>query len=145
MLKTVTPADIIDPPGLTARAARRQTRRNSKPGATGPWRSTDPQPRKPSLRGNGASPASAYSVKAARKRAKGHGRRTAFPWMQITDDMLEHAGFLPENQVLFRFDYRLGHITITPDYDYRVAGRYMTEPEAEAMLQRRANRTEQHP
>lgn len=65
--------------------------------------------------------------------------------MQITDDMLEHAGFLPENQVLFRFDYRLGHITITPDYDYRVAGRYMTEPEAEAMLQRRANRTEQHP
>ncbi|MDT8838228.1 hypothetical protein [Paraburkholderia fungorum] len=69
-----------------------------------------------------------------------HGRRTAFPWMLITDAMLEHAGFLPGNQVRFSIDYRHGHITITPDYDYRVAGRYMTAPETEAMLQRRGKR-----
>jgi hypothetical protein len=37
-------------------------------------------------------------------------------------------------------DYRHGHITITPDYDYRIASRYMSEPEAEAMLQRRSRR-----
>jgi len=60
--------------------------------------------------------------------------------MQITDAMLEHAGFLPGNQVMFSIDYRHGHITITPDYDYRIASRYMTEPEAEAMLQRRSTR-----
>ena len=54
--------------------------------------------------------------------------------------MLEHAGFLPGNQVLFSIDYRLGHITITPDYDYRVAGRYMSTPETETMLQRRSKR-----
>ncbi|MBB5542310.1 hypothetical protein A8H39_18245 [Paraburkholderia fungorum] len=69
-----------------------------------------------------------------------HGRRTAFPWMQVTNAMLEHAGFLPGNQVLFSIDYRHGHITITPDYDYRVAGRYMTATEANAMLQRRSKR-----
>ncbi|WP_250493208.1 hypothetical protein [Caballeronia sp. GAWG1-1] len=69
-----------------------------------------------------------------------HDRRTTFPWMQITDAMLEHAGFLPGNQVLFSIDYRHGHITVTPDYDYRIASRYMTEPEAEAMLQRRNRR-----
>jgi hypothetical protein len=69
-----------------------------------------------------------------------HARRTIFPWMQITNAMLEHAGFLPGNQVLFSIDYRLGHITITPDYDYRVAGRYMSTPETEAMLQRRSKR-----
>lgn len=69
-----------------------------------------------------------------------HGRCTAFPWMQVTDAMLEHAGFLPGHKVLFSIDYRLGQITITPDYDYRVAGRYMTAPETEAMLQRRSKR-----
>jgi toxic protein SymE len=55
-------------------------------------------------------------------------------------DLLEHAGFLPSNQVLFSIDYRPGHITITPDHDYRVAGRYMTAPETKAMLQRRSKR-----
>ncbi|MFM0152737.1 hypothetical protein PQR05_22910 [Paraburkholderia sediminicola] len=70
-----------------------------------------------------------------------HGRRTAFPWMRVTDAMLEHAGFLPGHQVLFSIDYRLGQITITADYDYRVASRYMTAPETEAMLQRRSKRT----
>jgi hypothetical protein len=60
--------------------------------------------------------------------------------MQITDRLLEHAGFLPGQQVMFSVDHRYGHITITPDYDYRIAGRYMTAPEAEAMLQRRRKR-----
>ncbi|WP_454871578.1 hypothetical protein [Paraburkholderia xenovorans] len=66
--------------------------------------------------------------------------RSVFPWMQITDRLLEHAGFLPGQQVMFSVDHRYGHITITPDYDYRIAGRYMTAPEAEAMLQRRRKR-----
>jgi hypothetical protein len=69
-----------------------------------------------------------------------HDRRTAFPWMQITDAMLERAGFLPGQQVLFSVDHRCGHITITPDYDYRIAGRYMTVPEAEATRQRLSRR-----
>ena len=65
-----------------------------------------------------------------------YGKRLAFPWMQITDAMLEHAGFLPGQQVMFSVDHRVGHITITPDHDYRVAGRYM----AEATLQRPSKR-----
>jgi len=69
-----------------------------------------------------------------------HAWSTAFPWMQVTDAMLEHAGFLPGNQVLLSIDYRLGHITITPDYDYSVAGKYMSAPETKAMLQRRSRR-----
>ncbi len=60
--------------------------------------------------------------------------------MQIADDLLERAGFLPGEQVMFSVDHRSGRITITPDYDYRVAGRYMTGPEVEAMLQRRRKR-----
>jgi toxic protein SymE len=70
---------------------------------------------------------------------KEQGKRLAFPWMQITDTMLEHAGFLPGNQVLFSIDYRYRH-TITPDYDYLIAGRYMTAPEAEATRQRLSRR-----
>ncbi|MGF6645034.1 hypothetical protein P3T24_003210 [Paraburkholderia sp. GAS33] len=54
--------------------------------------------------------------------------------------MLEHAGFLPGNQVLFSIGYRYRHITITPDYDYLVAGRYMSAPEAEATRQRLSRR-----
>jgi hypothetical protein len=79
------------------------------------------------------------SVVLEANRTHEHHRRTAFPWMQITNAMLEHAGFLPGQQVLFSIDYRLGHITITPDYDYRVSGRYMSAPETEAM-QRRSKR-----
>ncbi len=60
--------------------------------------------------------------------------------MRITDALLEQAGFLPGQQVLFSVDHRCGHITITPDYDYRIASRYMTGQEAEAMLQRRSKR-----
>ncbi|EIF31624.1 hypothetical protein BCh11DRAFT_07154 [Burkholderia sp. Ch1-1] len=41
---------------------------------------------------------------------------------------------------MFSVDHRSGRITITPDYDYRVAGRYMTPTEADAMLQRRRKR-----
>jgi hypothetical protein len=81
------------------------------------------------------------SVALEADRTHEHGRRTAFPWMRVTDAMLEHAGFLPGHQVLFSIDYRLGQITITADYDYRVASRYMTAPETEAMLQRRSKRT----
>lgn len=80
------------------------------------------------------------SVVLEADRTHEHDKRTAFPWMQVTNAMLEHAGFLPGNQVLFSIDYRHGHITITPDYDYRVAGRYMAAPEADAMLQRRSQR-----
>ncbi|MFM0235585.1 hypothetical protein [Paraburkholderia sediminicola] len=69
-----------------------------------------------------------------------HRKRPVFPWRQITDTLLEQAGFLPGQQVMFSIDHRFGHITITPDHDYRVAGRYMTGPEAEAMLQRRSKR-----
>jgi hypothetical protein len=58
--------------------------------------------------------------------------------MQITDTLLQQVGFLPGQQVMFSVDHRSGHITITPDYDYRVAGRYMNELEVEAMLQRRS-------
>lgn len=71
---------------------------------------------------------------------KEQGKRLAFPWIQITDTMLEHAGFLPRNQVLFSIDYRYRHITITPDYDYLIAGRYMSAPEAEATRQRLSRR-----
>lgn len=80
------------------------------------------------------------SVALEADRTHEHARSTTFPWMRITNAMLEHAGFLPGNQVLFSIDYRLGHITITPDYDYRVAGTYMSAPETEAMLQRRSKR-----
>ncbi len=41
------------------------------------------------------------SVALETDRTHEHGRRTAFPWMQITNAMLEYAGFLPGNQVLF--------------------------------------------
>ena len=54
--------------------------------------------------------------------------------------MLKHAGSLPGQQVVFSVDHRYGHITITPDYDYRIVGRYMTAPETETMLQRRSKR-----
>jgi hypothetical protein len=60
--------------------------------------------------------------------------------MRITDAMLKHAGSLPGQQVVFSVDHRYGHITITPDYDYRIVGRYMTAPETETMLQRRSKR-----
>ncbi|WJF90293.1 hypothetical protein QS306_00970 [Paraburkholderia bonniea] len=68
------------------------------------------------------------------------GNRPVVPWMQITDALLEQAGFLPGQQVMFSVDHRYGHITITPDHDYRIAGCYMTEPETTAMLERRSKR-----
>jgi hypothetical protein len=37
----------------------------------------------------------------------------------------ERVGFLPGEQVMFSVDHRFGHVTITPEYGYRVAGRYM--------------------
>ncbi len=80
------------------------------------------------------------SIALEANRTHERGGRTAFPWMQVTDAMLERAGFLPGHQVLFAINHRLGQITITPDYDHRVAGRYMTEPETEAMRERRSKR-----
>lgn len=68
------------------------------------------------------------------------GKQLAFPSMQVIDAMLEYMDFLPGQQVLFSIDHRRGHITITPDYDYRVAGRYMSAPETEPMLLRRRRR-----
>jgi hypothetical protein len=41
-------------------------------------------------------------------------RRVAFPWMQVTDAMLEQVGF------------RHGKITLSLDRDYTIAGRPMT-------------------
>lgn len=80
------------------------------------------------------------SVALEANRTHEHERHTAFPWMQVTDAMLERAGFLPGQQVLFSVDYRYGHITITPDYDYRIAGRYMSGQEAEDTRQRLSRR-----
>ncbi len=68
------------------------------------------------------------------------GKRPAFPWMQITDAMLERVGFLPGQQVLFSIDDRYGHITITPDHDYMIGNRYLTGPEAEDTRQRLSRR-----
>ena len=50
------------------------------------------------------------------------GRHIAFPWMQITEHLLAHAGFLPGQHVLFSVDYRHSRITITPDHHYMIAG-----------------------
>ncbi|WP_454825070.1 hypothetical protein [Paraburkholderia xenovorans] len=76
----------------------------------------------------------------ATARLEKQDKQLAFPSMQVIDAMLEYMDFLPGQQILFSIDHRCGHITITPDYDYRVAGRYMTAAEAEAMLQRRSKR-----
>lgn len=42
-------------------------------------------------------------------------RRVAFPWMQVADALLEHAGFRPGQAVFFRVDYRAGQIMIGAD------------------------------
>jgi toxic protein SymE len=56
-------------------------------------------------------------------------RRVAFPWMQVADALLEHAGFRPGQPVLFSVDYRFGQIMIGADKDYTIAGRQMTQSE----------------
>jgi hypothetical protein len=61
------------------------------------------------------------------------GKRPAFPWMQIADSMLERLGFLPGQHVLFCIDHSFGHITISPDRNYMIEGRPMTEEEIEAL------------
>ncbi|MBB5448455.1 MULTISPECIES: hypothetical protein [unclassified Paraburkholderia] len=48
---------------------------------------------------------------------------------QITDALLEHLDFLPGQHVMFSVDHRFGHVIITPDRSYTVAGRPMTETE----------------
>jgi toxic protein SymE len=54
-------------------------------------------------------------------------RRLAFPWMQVTDALLERIGFLPGQRVMFSVDHRLGHITISLDRNYTIAGKPMTQ------------------
>ncbi|WP_153100234.1 hypothetical protein [Paraburkholderia hayleyella] len=76
----------------------------------------------------------------ATRHTEEHGKRAAFPWMQIADDLLERLGFMPGQQVLFCADHRGGCISISPDHDYRIAGHYMNPAEAADMLQRRARR-----
>ncbi|MGF7134104.1 hypothetical protein P3T40_005605 [Paraburkholderia sp. EB58] len=53
-------------------------------------------------------------------------RRVAFPWMQVTDAMLEQVGFLPGQRVMLSVDHRHGKITLSLDRDYTIAGRPMT-------------------
>ncbi|WP_143751939.1 hypothetical protein [Burkholderia sp. SRS-W-2-2016] len=60
-------------------------------------------------------------------------RRVAFPWMPVVDSLLEHAGFLPGQRVLFSVDYRVGKITIALDRNYTIAGRQMTPEESIAL------------
>lgn len=55
---------------------------------------------------------------------------TALLWPRSLTPSRPCASAPKGNQVLFSIDYRCGHITITTDYDYRIAGRYMTGPEA---------------
>ncbi|MFL9982732.1 hypothetical protein [Paraburkholderia sediminicola] len=54
-------------------------------------------------------------------------RRLAFPWMLVTDALLERIGFRPGQQVLLSVDHRYGKITISLDHDYTIAGRPMTQ------------------
>ncbi|WP_165189241.1 hypothetical protein [Paraburkholderia dioscoreae] len=56
-----------------------------------------------------------------------HRKRVAFPWMQITDTMLEFAGFRPGQHVFLSIDHRCGRITIGVDRDYTIAGKPMTK------------------
>lgn len=43
--------------------------------------------------------------------------RVAFPWMQVTDTMLEIAGFRPGQHVFLSIDHRYSRITIGVDRD----------------------------
>lgn len=54
-------------------------------------------------------------------------RRLAFPWMLVTDALLERIGFRPGQQVMLSVDHRYGKITISLDHDYTIAGRPMTQ------------------
>jgi len=54
-------------------------------------------------------------------------RRVAFPWMLVTDTLLERIGFRPGQQVMLSVDHRYGKITISLDHDYTIAGRPMTQ------------------
>ncbi|OAJ53704.1 hypothetical protein A6V36_35705 [Paraburkholderia ginsengiterrae] len=53
-------------------------------------------------------------------------KRVTFPWMQVTDDMLEQLGFLPGERVMFSIDHRHAQILITLDRDYTIGGKPMT-------------------
>jgi hypothetical protein len=55
-----------------------------------------------------------------------HRKRVTFPWMQVTDDMLQLLGFLPGQRVFFSIDHRYGQIMISLDRDYTIGGRPMT-------------------
>ncbi|WP_429409538.1 hypothetical protein [Paraburkholderia sp. GAS82] len=59
--------------------------------------------------------------------AQQQARRLAFPWMLVTDALLERIGFLPGQRVMFSVDHRLGHITISLDRNYTIAGKPMTQ------------------
>jgi hypothetical protein len=54
-------------------------------------------------------------------------RRLAFPWMLITDALLERIGFRPGQQIMLSVDHRAGKITLSLDRDYTIAGRPMTQ------------------
>lgn len=54
-------------------------------------------------------------------------KRVTFPWMQITDNMLELLGFRPDQHVMFSVDHRRGQINISLDRDHTIAGRRMTK------------------
>lgn len=59
--------------------------------------------------------------------AASDAKRPFFPWMQITDALLERLGFLPGQHVMFSVDHNYGQITISLDRDYTIAGKQMTQ------------------
>jgi toxic protein SymE len=56
-------------------------------------------------------------------------RHVAFPWMEVTDGMLERMGFFPGARVLFSADCVTRRIMIAADPVYTNAGKPMTEEE----------------
>jgi toxic protein SymE len=67
--------------------------------------------------------------KPARKSAQQKARQVAFPWMEVTDAMLERMGFLPGARVLFSVDCVTRRIMIAADPAYTNAGKPMTDEE----------------
>jgi hypothetical protein len=54
-------------------------------------------------------------------------RCLAFPWMLVTDAMLERLGFLPGQRVMLNIDHNYGKITLSLDRNYTIAGRPMAQ------------------
>ncbi|MGU7785230.1 hypothetical protein [Burkholderia sp. PU8-34] len=60
--------------------------------------------------------------------------RPAFPWQSVVDRLLATTGFVPGNHVLLSVNYRSQQLTISPDHNYRIGNREMTEQEIQARI-----------